>query len=394
MEKMLMKSKIILITIVTLLLLTGAMLAITMTMLSFRSDTTNRDEIVALNEIEQLVKADSIKTDEQPDSLLTQAIRDMQKHLKEQSDTNRNRKLFAYVIIIYTISVTFIIGIFLYVYCVILRPFQKLSGFASEVAGGNFESPLYYERTNLFGAFTWAFDNMRKEVMKARKCEKEAIDNNKTVIATISHDIKTPIASIRAYSEGLQANMDYNTERRQRYLSVIMRKCDEVSKLTNDLFLHSLSDLDRLMMNCESYQARQVIGDILLSVSGDNPRVKIQNEIPETIILIDSRRLEQVFENLIGNAIKYSGDSDIELFFETEGQYLQCHIRDYGDGIIEEDLPFVFDKFYRGRNSRDLPGSGLGLYIVKYIVEQMDGSIRLINRHPGLEAIIRIKLFS
>ncbi len=389
-----MKSKIILITIVTLLLLTGAMLAITMTMLSFRSDTTNRDEIVALNEIEQLVKADSIKTDEQPDSLLTQAIRDMQKHLKEQSDTNRNRKLFAYVIIIYTISVTFIIGIFLYVYCVILRPFQKLSGFASEVAGGNFESPLYYERTNLFGAFTWAFDNMRKEVMKARKCEKEAIDNNKTVIATISHDIKTPIASIRAYSEGLQANMDYNTERRQRYLSVIMRKCDEVSKLTNDLFLHSLSDLDRLMMNCESYQARQVIGDILLSVSGDNPRVKIQNEIPETIILIDSRRLEQVFENLIGNAIKYSGDSDIELFFETEGQYLQCHIRDYGDGIIEEDLPFVFDKFYRGRNSRDLPGSGLGLYIVKYIVEQMDGSIRLINRHPGLEAIIRIKLFS
>ena len=81
---------------------------------------------------------------------------------------------------------------------------------------------------------------MRKEITKARSCEREAIENNKTVIATLSHDIKTPIASIRAYAEGLEANLDSTYEKRMKYLSILMRKCDEVSKLTNDLFLHSL----------------------------------------------------------------------------------------------------------------------------------------------------------
>ena len=128
----------------------------------------------------------------------------------------------------------------------ILLPFDKMEIFAGKIAQGNFDFPLNFERSNYFGAFTWAFDSMRKEITKARSCEREAIENNKTVIATLSHDIKTPIASIRAYAEGLEANLDSTYEKRMKYLSILMRKCDEVSKLTNDLFLHSLADLDKL----------------------------------------------------------------------------------------------------------------------------------------------------
>ena len=95
-----------------------------------------------------------------------------------------------------------------YVYFAILRPFEKMKAFAGKIARGDFEDSLRYERSNYFGEFTWAFDSMRTEIIKARACEKEAIENNKTVIATLSHDIKTPIASIRAYTEGLEANMD------------------------------------------------------------------------------------------------------------------------------------------------------------------------------------------
>ena len=90
-----------------------------------------------------------------------------------------------------------------YVYFSILRPFDKMKNFAEKIAQGNFDIPLDYERSNYFGSFTWAFDSMRREITKARACEREAIDNNKTVIATLSHDIKTPVASIRAYAEGL-----------------------------------------------------------------------------------------------------------------------------------------------------------------------------------------------
>ena len=126
--------------------------------------------------------------------------------------------------------------------------------FAGEVAKGNFDVPLEYERSNYFGDFTWAFDSMRKEITKARLNEKEAIENNKTVIATLSHDIKTPISSIRAYAEGLEANLDTTPEKRAKYLKILIRKCDEVTKLTNDLFLHALSDLDKLKINTEQFK--------------------------------------------------------------------------------------------------------------------------------------------
>lgn len=87
----------------------------------------------------------------------------------------------------------FLLIVSLYIYFAVLRPFDKLKGFAENIAQGNFDVPLKYERSNYFGKFTWAFDSMRNEITKSRQCEKEAVENNKTVIATLSHDIKTPI---------------------------------------------------------------------------------------------------------------------------------------------------------------------------------------------------------
>ena len=209
-------------------------------------DKEIRNQIVSLNEIQELTKMtleDSSKVIE-----LEKAIENFQQDIRSNFigiDTGYGKKLW----IIYVLCVLFLIIVFLYIYIQVIRPFIKLQSFATQIAKGDFDLPLYIERNNMFGDFTWAFDMMRKEVKRARLCEKEAIENNKTVIATISHDIKTPIASIRAYTEGLQANMDNNYERKQRYISVIIKKCDEVSKLTNDLFLHSLSHIEKLEMH-------------------------------------------------------------------------------------------------------------------------------------------------
>lgn len=105
-----------------------------------------------------------------------------------------------------------------------LAPFQKLEQYAGELAKGNLDVSLDYERTNFFGAFTWAFDHMREELIRARKREEYAIQENKTIIATLSHDIKTPIASIRAYAEALEANLESGYEKRQQYASVMPKK--------------------------------------------------------------------------------------------------------------------------------------------------------------------------
>ena len=294
----------------------------------------------------------------------------------------------------------FILFIFLLVYILILRPFEKLEDFASELSKGNFDAGLKYDRVNMFGEFTWAFDHMRRELNHSREREQEAIDNNKTIIATLSHDIKTPVASIRAYAEGLSENMDSNHERRKRYIDVIMKKCDEVSKVTDDMFIHSLHDLDRLVINNDEVDLKKVINETIESLEGDKTDIEVKGEIHSfTLYEADSMRIAQVIENIITNARKYACNSKIEIWSiinkdqneddNNNNSYIyDLHIKDNGQGISPEDMPFVFDKFYRGKNKGDKKGAGLGLFIVKYIMEEMGGKVYLNSSREGLEVIL------
>lgn len=185
--------------------------------------------------------------------------------------------------------------------------------------------------------------------------------------------------------------MDNNYERKQRYISVIIKKCDEVSKLTNDLFLHSLSHIEKLEMHTGDHKAKEIIDEILQSILAEEDKLVLEGIIPDCIIKVDENRLEQVFENVISNSLKYSNGSKIHIDFKVEGKYLYCTIKDFGQGILDEDMPFVFEKFYRGKNIGDKSGAGLGLYIVKYIMEQMEGKVEIENRRDGLTVILKIK---
>lgn len=349
-----------------------------------------REQILELNEIEKLTEIDG-------KSPAKEQISNMQENLRQMEGEGQKEEEQKMVLQIFGICALFIACVCIYLYIVMLRPFEKLEKYATEIAKGNLEVELPYHRTNLFGAFTWAFDHMRREIIKARACEKEAIENNKTVIATLSHDIKTPIASIRAYAEGLEANMDRSPERRNRYLSVIMKKCDEVTKLTNDLFLHSLSDLEKLQITSEEIALKPFLKEVLEGmgqqekITSETEKIQMIGEISQINIWADRKRLGQVLENLITNARKYAPGTPIRLWIEQEENQCQIHVKDGGKGIPPEDVPFVFEKFYRGKNIENQPGAGLGLYIVSYIMEQMDGKVELKNGSDGLEVILFLK---
>lgn len=341
------------------------------------SQDVKAEQIITLNEMEQLAKSGNYEKMSEKSTELTESIR------SAQAISNGNRKLF----LMCGICIIFFAVVFGYVYSAILRPFDKMKQFAQKIAQGNFDVPLDYERSNYFGEFTWAFDSMRREITKARSCEREAIENNKTVIATLSHDIKTPISSICAYAEGLEANMDSTPEKREKYLRVIMRKCDEVSHLTNDLFLHSLSDLDKLKINPETFELCSFLENAVGKIAAEQNDVQFQKPTFTAMVCTDKNRVTQITENLINNARKYA-KSEIAVFFTQADDNVKVHFRDYGRGIPDEDMPFIFDKFYRGKNCGNEQGSGLGLYIVKYIAEQMHGKVMLHNHTDGLEAII------
>lgn len=338
----------------------------------------NRSEqLVAINEIDQLVKMGEYEKLPEKTAQLSESIRSSQ----TVSDVNIG------IFVMCGLCIVFCASVFGYVYFKILRPFEKLKSFAEKISQGNFDISLDYERSNYFGEFTWAFDSMRREIKKARSCEREAIENNKTVIATLSHDIKTPVASIRAYAEGLEANLDGTPEKREKYLSVIMKKCDEVSKLTNDLFLHSLSDMDKLKINPESFELCGFIENAVSELAAEHNDVHFQKPDFTAEVNADKNRLMQIAENLIGNSRKYA-KTDIDVFITQSDGNVLIHFRDFGDGIPDEDMPFIFGKFYRGKNCKTEQGSGLGLYIVKYITEQMHGEFLLCNHSDGLEATV------
>ena len=338
-----------------------------------------RDRVVAINELEELVRSGDESAFYEKADLLQEELRN------EEEAVYQNRSLF----ILCGICILFLFVVFGYVYVAILRPFDKMKGFAEQIAKGNFEVPLNYERSNYFGAFTWAFDSMRREITKARACEKEAIENNKTVMATLSHDIKTPIASIRAYAEGLEANLDGGPEKRAKYSSVIMKKCDEVASLTNDLFLHSLSDLDKLKLYPEELELSGFVASVLEELSVEKQDIRWRETVSGMVVSADKNRLTQVIENIVNNARKYV-KTELEISVVQSGKQAELHFRDFGPGIPDEDVPFIFDKFYRGKNCGSEQGSGLGLYIVKYVMEQLDGTVRLQKYKDGQEIILTL----
>ncbi len=288
------------------------------------------------------------------------------------------------------IGLLYTVTLLWYVYRKILRPFEKLESYAEQVAAGDLDISLEYERTNYFGAFTWAFDHMKEEIKYAKKREKEAIEGNKTVIASLSHDIKTPIASIRAYSEGLEAGLDADYKIRQKYAHTIMRKCDEVTALVNDLVLHSLSELEKLEIQVEEIEIGTLLHQIVEEL--EFSQLHLVEPIENEVVIADKKRVAQIIENLINNARKYAKNQAVYIRTECSDKKYFIYVKDTGTGIPPEDVPFILQKFYRGKNAGDQPGSGLGLFIVNYLVEAMGGEVEIHNSEQGLEVIFSLKM--
>ena len=379
-----MKGRVIKVTIFFSLLLVAATGILALNSRKADPQDTRSQQLVDLNEISQLIERGDYDTAEQKTDEYAESLR--REPLEDSVGING--------IVMCTLTVIFMAAVFVYVYINILRPFDKMKDYASEIAKGYFDVPLNYERSNYFGAFTWAFDSMRKEITRSRMAEREAIENNKTVIATLSHDIKTPITSIRAYAEGLEANLDTSPERRARYLEVMMRKCDEVTELTNDLFLHSLSDLNMLQMKPEEFELVPFLKQSISEIGAEHEDILFRVPDISPVIYADKKRINQIVENLINNSRKYAKTS-VTVSITQSGDTVSIHFRDKGPGIPDEDMLFITEKFYRGKNSGTENGSGLGLYIVRYIAEQSGGSIELINHasgEEGLEVVVNLPI--
>lgn len=284
-----------------------------------------------------------------------------------------------------------LVGIFLIAYIVylerkIIAPFQKLKQFARNVAAGNLETPLEMDRENIFGAFTESFDIMREQLYQARENEREANESKKELVASLSHDIKTPLASIKAMSELLEITI--NDPKQLEKVQAIEKKAIQIEQLTNNLFQSTLEELQTLKV--EVREEESTVIEELITTADYRQRVTYTN-IPGCIICCDRLRLEQVFDNIIANSYKYA-DTKIDITSRIIDSTLEIRFKDYGQGVSETDLPLLTQKFYRGKNAEGKTGAGIGLYMSKYFMEQMGGTLVPHNLEDGFEVVVTVPL--
>lgn len=277
-------------------------------------------------------------------------------------------------------------GYYLYIRHSVIKPFQKLENFAERIAGGNLDIPLEMDRQNLFGAFTESFDIMRSELKKARAAEAKANASKKELVAKLSHDIKTPVASIKAASE-VGAALASDEKVKGSYEQII-RKADQINVLVTNLFAATLEELQELSVTPADLESGE-LGALL--ENADYMHRTVIPDIPDCLIFADKLRLQQVFDNIFANSYKYA-NTKIEVTIRKESRYLAISVEDYGGGVKAEELPLLKEKFKRGSNTKNIDGAGLGLYISDYCMKQMKGRLDIENGENGLKATVLIAI--
>ena len=265
---------------------------------------------------------------------------------------------------------------FIYLQRTIILPFIQMREFAQRVAYGNLDIPLTMDRKNAFGAFSEAFDIMRTEIKQARIAEAKANESKKELIAKLSHDIKTPLASIKAVAEvGAALTDDKNNTNYQQ----IIQKSDQIDTLVSDLFTASLEELQQLSVSVTKVSSTE-IGPLL--ENADYQHVSQITDIPSCSINADVLRLQQVFDNIFVNSYKYAG-TKIDVTATLSDKYLIIAIEDYGLGVNEKELAHLKDKYVRGSGTDKIEGAGLGLYIADYLMKMMKGALVIENGKNG-----------
>lgn len=274
----------------------------------------------------------------------------------------------------------------LYLNKTIIKPFKDLNRFASRVAEGNLDIPLYMDKKHTFGEFTEAFDLMRSELKKARINEKKANDDKKEMVAKLSHDIKTPVASIKSTSEiGYEVSNDDNIK---KYFNLINIKTDQIKLLVDNLFNSSINEITEIDVNPYNYNSN-ILNELIKNADYLN-KLNTFN-IPECTIFIDKVRMQQVFDNIFNNSYKYA-NTKIDIDIKCDKDYLIISIRDYGNGVNELDIPFLKEKYRRGSHVKDKDGAGLGLHLSDYFMEKMNGKLEISNDKPGFRVNIYIRI--
>lgn len=260
----------------------------------------------------------------------------------------------------------------------IVKPFSDVSSLPKELAKGNLSVPIKEEKSKFLGKFLWGMDMLREKLEQDKVTELELVKEKKTLILSLSHDIKTPLSAIELYTKALSNHLYDDEEKRQQALAGISQNTELIRQYVDEISKASREDFLKLEVNCGEFYLTDLMQHIMNYYRDKMKQIHtgfIIDEVENCLIYGDFDRSVEVIQNICENAIKYGDGKWIHISFGEEEGCKLITVKNSGCTLKEEELTNIFDSFYRGSNSENIQGSGLGLYICKELLHKMDGEV-------------------
>lgn len=263
-----------------------------------------------------------------------------------------------------------------------LRSVRALAGAARQVAGGQLDVRVNTDGPDELAGLARDFNVMSARLEEAARTRREMEDARRQLIAAISHDLRTPLASIRVMVEAIDDGVVSDAETTRRYVRTVLGEVQRLSGLIDDLFELSRLDAGALTLQLEPGSIHDVVSDMLmaLQVQAAENGLRLEGVVDDALppVMMDVARVQRVLYNLVSNAIRHTPpDGTVLLEAHEASGAVQIDVVDTGEGVPPDDLPHIFDRFYRGEKSRvrGQGGAGLGLAIARGLVEAHGGRI-------------------
>ncbi len=299
--------------------------------------------------------------------------------------TSEHDLLLATVLLLFASGITIALGLFFST--TLSERIGLLDQTAQAIARGNLSVRVAIPGRDELGILASTFNEMANQLQAADQKQRELDNLRRDLIAWVSHDLQTPLASIRAVIEALADGMVEDPQTVQRYLRTTQRDINSLSTMIDDLFQMAQLDAGGIPLNKEQCSLSDLISDTLESFSELAARqgVTLEGKVTAGVdpVFLDIARIGRVLNNLVSNALRYTpSGGKVEVLAAPGKSGILVEVKDTGEGIPPEDLPHIFDRFYRGDKSRNRTtgGAGLGLAIARGIIEAHGGHISAENR--------------
>ncbi len=295
---------------------------------------------------------------------------------KKNSPVNAQAAITVNVILAVMTAVVF--GILLFVRGKIIRPFERLTNVPYELSKGNLTPPVKENKSLFFGKFLWGLDLLRENIEQQKQRELELQKEKKTLLLSLSHDIKTPLSAIKLYSKALSKDLYPDKEKQREIAESINEKADEIERYVTQIITASREDFLSLDLENGEFYLSELVQNIADYYIEKLKLVKTElviGKYKNYLLFGDLNRAEEVLQNVIENALKYGNGKRVDLLFPDNDEGVLITVRNSGCTLNNYELPHIFESFWRGANSENIRGSGLGLYICRKLMHKMNGEI-------------------